>query len=424
MAPPVPVLIICHTFPPFKGIGGRRWAKFAKALAMRGHAVHVIHADGAEELKGSLWTADIGHPGIHAYALPQRYPTALFKRPLTALTEKLAHRFWKSVLPCVVRGNWLDRSVFWRKQLLEQCTELMKAHGIRHVIASGAPFRSLTFALKLRKAFPDLRLITDLRDPWTWGDTYGMRSLSAARLAYEQQLEHDVIAGSDRVIAPAEGIIDHLEKVHGADPGKFAVLPHPIDPDDLAAGPVLERDGIYRILYAGSIYGEASFATYFDQVLLAFRTLGEQDPERLARTRFDLYVPSHDMGRFAHAVTEAGLQERIHFHGAIPPSELYAELRRADLVMIFLPDDKKDVLTTKFNELFHLRVPLLHVGTPGRVSETLERRRLGLSIRLNEVQTVLPGVIRGDRPIPLDPNAEVNEHMLGTVCDQLEALLI
>ena len=423
MAYPVPVLILCHTFPPFKGIGGRRWAKFAKALAMRGHTVHVVHADGAEELKGSLWTADIKHQGIRTYPLPQRYPTALFKRPLTEFTEKLAHRFWRTVLPLMVRGNWLDRSVFWRKQLLKQSTELMKAHGIRHVIASGAPFRSLAFVLELRKVFPDLHLITDLRDPWTWGDTYGMRALSPERLAYEQHLEREVITGSDKVIAPAEGIIEHLEKIYGADARKYVVLPHPIDPDDLAAGPVLQRDSTYRILYAGSIYGEGSFAAYFDQVLLAFRALGEQDPERLARTRFDLYVPSHDMGRFARAAAEAGLHERIHFHGAIPPSELYAELRRTDLVMVFLPDDKKDVLTTKFNELFHLRVPVLHVGTPGRVSEILERRKLGLSIRVNDIVQVLPQVILGARSIPQDPNAEVNEHTLDTVCDQLEGLL-
>ena len=76
MIPGEPILIISHTFPPYKGIGGRRWAKFAKELARRGHPVHVVHSAGSEDLMGSLWTDDADRPGITAHPLPQRYPTA------------------------------------------------------------------------------------------------------------------------------------------------------------------------------------------------------------------------------------------------------------------------------------------------------------------------------------------------------------
>ncbi|MCB0793795.1 MAG: hypothetical protein KDB88_03585, partial [Flavobacteriales bacterium] len=92
MRPRAPVLLIAHTFPPYRGIGGRRWAKFAKAMARKGHPVHVIHSEGPEELKGSLWTTDIEQEGIHLHLLPQRYPTVLFKRPLNSLWEKIAYR--------------------------------------------------------------------------------------------------------------------------------------------------------------------------------------------------------------------------------------------------------------------------------------------------------------------------------------------
>ena len=72
MRPDEPVLLVSYTFPPYKGIGGRRWAKFAKALARRGHPVHVIHSAGADSLKGSLWSADVEHPNIITHPLPQR----------------------------------------------------------------------------------------------------------------------------------------------------------------------------------------------------------------------------------------------------------------------------------------------------------------------------------------------------------------
>jgi hypothetical protein len=82
MAPGEPILIICHGFPPVPGIGGRRWAKFAKELARRGHPVHVIRSTGPEHGPISLWAPDVQHPNIIAHPLPQRYPTVLMKQPL------------------------------------------------------------------------------------------------------------------------------------------------------------------------------------------------------------------------------------------------------------------------------------------------------------------------------------------------------
>jgi hypothetical protein len=36
------ILIICYGFPPFPGIGGRRWAKFSKYLSSYGFNINVI----------------------------------------------------------------------------------------------------------------------------------------------------------------------------------------------------------------------------------------------------------------------------------------------------------------------------------------------------------------------------------------------
>ena len=63
MGPGEPLLLICLEFPPVRGIGGRRWAKFAKELARRGHPVHVIRSAGHAGQLDSLWATDATAPG-------------------------------------------------------------------------------------------------------------------------------------------------------------------------------------------------------------------------------------------------------------------------------------------------------------------------------------------------------------------------
>ncbi len=68
------ILLACYTFPPALGIGGRRWAKYAKGLAQAGHHVHVLCAEAVPGRAGSSWTEDVKHDRIHLYPLPRRYP--------------------------------------------------------------------------------------------------------------------------------------------------------------------------------------------------------------------------------------------------------------------------------------------------------------------------------------------------------------
>ena len=77
-----PILLICHGFPPVRGIGGRRWAKFAKELARRGYTVHVIRSAGSKGRMDSLWSEDTRHEGIVHHPLPHAYPAVMTKRPL------------------------------------------------------------------------------------------------------------------------------------------------------------------------------------------------------------------------------------------------------------------------------------------------------------------------------------------------------
>lgn len=411
--------MIAYTFPPYQGIGGRRWAKFAKALARKGYTVHVIHSKGPEDMKGSFWTEDIQHPNIIVHPLPQRYPTVLFKRRLTSLWEKVMYRFWLRALPLVVRGNPLDKTVLWRKQLLNEAGRLIQAHGIKHVMVTGAPFRLLAFGVDIKRAH-GISLTCDLRDPWTWHDAYGFAKLDNTRRTYERQLEREVMEASDHVVSPHRSVIEHLRNSYPAQAPKCVVLPHAVDPDELGTPSGPRSDNEFRLIYAGSLYGEKEAEAYFGEVLKAFSTLRDTAPERFALTRLDLYITGPDTRAYQQRILESGMQDRIRFHEPLPTKEIFDLLRRANAILTFIPSFNKDLLGTKFTEIFYLRRPVIHVGERGDVSDYILKHHLGISLAVSELAVELPKIMLGQRTIAIDPEHDLSAHMLDHITSQLE----
>lgn len=421
MSAPEPILLICHGFPPVRGIGGRRWAKFAKELASRGYPVHVIRSAGTAGRTDSLWSADAVHPRIIHHPLPQRYPAVLTKRPLTSFMDKVMYRVWSKLLPLLVRGNIYDAASLSKRSLLSKSSQLIRRHGIRNVIVTGAPFSLLAFASELKKPFPEINLVSDFRDVWTWGSDYGLGSISPQRLAHEKKMEALVAQASDKLISPDATVVQHLRNTYGGPPERFVILPHTIDPEDFDPDVVPKKDGVFRMIYAGSLYGAGEAERYFSVLLDAFDVLRRDKPDTYRACRLDLYITGHDTAAYERSAKERGADDRIHFHPPLPPREIYGLVARADLVIAFIPSRNKDVLGTKFNEIFYLRRPVLHIGEPGLVSRTIIGRKLGDSLRVEELPTELPRIISGERPIAIDVHADHSAFLLGPLTDRLIA---
>lgn len=418
LSPGGPILIVSHTFPPYRGIGGRRWAKLAKALARRGHTVHVVHADQGDELKGSLWDADVRHPLIHRHALPMRYPQVLMKRPLTSVTEKIGYRFWMKVLPLIADGNILDRSVRWAPQLVAKCDALIPQHGIKHVIATGPPFALLHHLLALKQR-SRVSMLADFRDPWTWGEVYGRGSMSAAQRDAENQLEREVMAGYHGITTPSPFILKHLQTTYPQHAAKCSLLPHVIDPDELGTVMPTMEDDHFRMIYAGSVYNEPGFTAYFAEVLKAFQRAELEAPERWSASTFHLYITGHDIAQWQRMTAEARQTDRVLFHQPLPAQELFPLLQQAHLVLAYMPPEKRDFVSTKFNELAWLGTPVLHIGEPGGLSEHIKGKGLGKTVTVDGVADLLQRIIVGKEKVVNNRTYRAEEHMLSAVCDQL-----
>src|SRR6266853_2028189 len=119
---PQKLLIISHVFPPAPGIGGRRWAKFAKYLHRKGYGITVLTAETISN-SVSEWTDDA--KGLKIETLPFHFPK-IVANPENSIFKKLSYYVWVGILKFLKRGNYFDKTIFWKKQITKKISKLIE----------------------------------------------------------------------------------------------------------------------------------------------------------------------------------------------------------------------------------------------------------------------------------------------------------
>ncbi|MEO0584355.1 MAG: glycosyltransferase [Bacteroidota bacterium] len=409
------ILLICLRFPPSPGIGGRRWAKFAKELATRGYKIHVI---AALETNGesSFWTEDVQHPGIQVYDVPNPYPRL---RSSSSLLEKVKNRWVLQQLLWDTKGTPFDEGIYWRTGMLKKAKELIQQHNISQVIATGAPFSTLYNSVELKERFPHIQLIVDYRDPWLRAVNYGMQDLSPKRKAFEYTQEQRVLRNADLIIAPThpDVLIGTEAIAHAQAHFKVLEIPHSFDPQDmrnLIASEHNEEDHI-KMIFGGSLYMGV------DRQLVKLRDWTREiratDPVLYQRLKIDIYSRDYARGR---ALLEAD-DQAMSFHAPVPQHQIFKAMIEADIALLFLADHNKDYKTTKFFEILALRRPFLLFGPEGMVAQYIKEKQLGVYVPAHEkdVEKFIQIIQRLKQEKTRFQSMDIDDFSLSKVTDQL-----
>lgn len=360
------ILIISYTFPPNPGIGGRRWAKFAKYLTRQNFTVHVIHA-AIKNQSSSLWYGDVcENTDIIRYPVKTYYPQILVSNPDTFL-KKLKYRISDNLLKLTTNGTPYDVAIGWRQPLLKKANELIQKHAIKNVIVSCAPFRSAVYALELKRENKNLNLLVDFRDPWTWGKGYGMTLLSAKKLQAEKELEKKVMDGADSIFVPVTVMQQHLNQTYPQHTRKIKLLQHAFDEDEVKPQPKTKSDKI-RLVFFGSIYK-------YLEIFMA--KLAKELKKYENEYTLDFYSDSQN---YSHIFEQQQLlNKQVNYHENKPAAELFKSFADYDFVLLVHPDYGKHNIATKFYEIIYSKTPMLYIGNPGLTANFIESNNIGLS---------------------------------------------
>ncbi|MCI5142105.1 MAG: hypothetical protein D3909_10375 [Candidatus Electrothrix sp. ATG1] len=370
------ILLACYSFPPNAGIGGRRWAKFAKYLARAGLDVYVIHAEPPSTGR-SQWTADVMSDRIHCTALRRRFYAGM---PLPQQQVYLLRLFKRVYLKGLTYWYRLttnrrleDATLLWRKEFIRTANNLIVRKEIKAIIATGAPFYLLEYCADLKKQFPYIKLICDLRDLWFGSNLYGMSSLKEKELEQEQKVFRKICIYSDYITAPNPVLLD-IQSLSGTEiPQKNRyILQHAFDQDDLPSGFVKTADSdSIRVIYGGALYSGCEVVLEGLDVFLSY--LMKNNKSLYERIRVDIYTDdSHDRIKVQH-------KNKVRFFPSIS-NEIHTELRKSTWVLLLALGHAKDFMTTKFFEYGSSGVPFMVLGEPGVLAEEVVKNDLGVFI--------------------------------------------
>jgi hypothetical protein len=365
------VLIVCHGFPPNPGVAGRRWAKFAKYLHKSGYNVQVIASEKITD-SSSNWNNDI--EGIPVEYLPYKFPKVITLNK-SGVLNKLKYRFWLFVLKILNRGNFYDRSFFWKRQITKKISHYIETKNINTVIVTAGPFFLSYYVTLLKNKYPGVKFIVDFRDLWT-GDSEitSFSTLSKKRILHEQFFERRTILQADVVLTVGEQMSTYFDSL--AINKQVYTLPNGFDEDDFDQIEI-EKDNdpsdLIKLVFAGTLYINLEYILIpFFEALVKLR---EENLNLFNKLRFEFY------GTFPESykvlVNKYNLNEIISYNEKLPLNKIYSKIKNAKACLLFLNDVYNFALSTKFCEYISQNKKIIVVSNKGQTSEFITSNQLG-----------------------------------------------
>ena len=131
-----------------------------------------------------------------------------------------------------IRGNFFipDARKGWNRYAFYKACQLIQEQSIDTVVISSPPHSSQLIGLKLKKKFPALNWIADLRDPWTDIYYYPQMMHTGAAKALDKSYERRVLEECDSVIVVSADIKRlFLQKSSKLTADKIHIIPNGFD---------------------------------------------------------------------------------------------------------------------------------------------------------------------------------------------------
>ncbi len=363
------ILFITYYWPPSGGAGVQRGLKFVKYLPEFGVEPVVLTVDPDQASYPSIDVSLMAEVAkevrvirtksfeplriLGAVAGKKAVPHAGFAG---AKREGLMQRAMRWV-----RGNWMipDARRGWVRYAVEAAADVIAREKIGTIIISSPPHSSQLIGLELKKRFPTLHWIADLRDPWT--DIYFAKELMKGPRAerLDALWEARVMNEADAVVVVGPSMKKSFAARYGnAVDRKITVIPNGYDAEDLlpvkSIAPPSDRT---RITYVGSMAASYQPHIFFDAIA---EYVGAGDHK--IELRFVGSV-SEDIKAIA---AQAGVGHLCTWVPTVSHTEALKEMAAAHLLLLVIPAGAGDerILTGKLFEYLGARRPIVGIGPP------------------------------------------------------------
>ena len=370
------ILLIAFKFPPYAGVGAKRWAKFSKYLARDGYQIHVVTAKWWYN-GSNMWMADIDHPNIIVHPIPSY---GLHNIKYFDFGKGTLGRLMSFIRTGVFRilsiFYYVDEAQFWGIHLLPYCTHLIKKEGIKNVVATGAPFMANYWAAHLKKKNPDINLIQDFRDPWNDDPVVHFPLNNLKKRAIRKELF--AVNCCDHLISVSEKLTQDFDVKRKKN--NCITVYNGYD-DEQCRHVKISKFEEFEIIYAGNVASGRHLA--LEPFLYFIRQNQRRYPD--LKLSFYGYFPRGLKKKYVDLFTK-----KIAFsYRPIPPADIMEKISRAFLALQLTAPIYQDALSSKLFEYAALKRPVLCINNGGEVDAVIKRYHLGSSVRYDDSEAFL-----------------------------------
>jgi glycosyltransferase involved in cell wall biosynthesis len=254
------VLIITYYWPPSGGAGVQRWLKFSKYLPEFGWEPIILTVDprfAAYPVTDFSLIDDLPD-SVKVYKTPAINYFSIYKKdqskiPTAGFANNVDSTFKGKILR-FVRGNFFlpDPRRGWNNFAFRKASGLIETEGIRHIITTSPPHSTQLIGLKIKKKYPSVNWIADLRDPWT--DIYYYKQFYPTIIskAIDQNFEKRVLKKADNIITVGASLRTlFLSKVKSIE-SKTMVITNGYDETDFTDIPQVDP-ALFTLTYVGTL---------------------------------------------------------------------------------------------------------------------------------------------------------------------------
>ncbi|MEI6048204.1 MAG: hypothetical protein WCS03_04845 [Bacteroidota bacterium] len=383
-----PVLIITYYWPPSGGAGVQRWLKFAKYLPEFGWEPIILTVDPdfatypvtdyslTDELSASIKVHKT--PATDYFSIykkdKSKIPSAGFANSVDITLKGKLMRF--------IRGNFFipDPRRGWNKYAYKKACEIVETERINHVITTSPPHSTQLIGLKLKKKYPAIKWIADLRDPWT--DIYYYKQFYPTFISkgIDSALERKVLKKADRIITVGASLKTLFSlKVKGIE-NKTEVVTNGYDEADFA-GLTSSSPEIFKISYIGTLSDAYPINAFLD-ALDIFRKNGNDFILRFIGT-VSQKQKELILSKTGNAIVE--------FIPSVEHASAIRLMLDTSLLLLIIPDHQsnKSIITGKLFEYLATRKPILCLGpADGDAAEIIIKCKSGITVGYNDEEKI------------------------------------
>ena len=358
------VLIITYYWPPSGGAGVQRWLKFVKYLPSEGIEPIVLTVDphfAAYPVIDKSFGKDIqSELKVYRTQATDYYKFySIFQKGKKAPQGGIpsVQKSFKSKLSLALRNHLFvpDPRIGWNKYAFKKAEDIIRAEGVEIVITTSPPHSTQLIGVALKKKYPNLKWIADLRDPWT--DIYYYKDLNHSIWSDKQNRKKEklVLQTADEIVVVSKGLKE-LFRNKGVEiqPEKIHVVSNGYDHDDFA---LLSKATLKKstISYVGTINDSYDISGFLKGLRkLSFENKGQISFQFVGQLSADVEFE----------IKNSGLNSILQNKGYVEHAKAVEFIFSSDVLLLVIPkvEGNKGILTGKLFEYIATGNPILCIG--------------------------------------------------------------